>query len=390
VRPNPAHLQKGLEHYLNVYREAPQRARWHGINAVALTARASRDGVELRASPDALEIARQILTAIHAEEETSASELPAWDVATAMEACVALNDVEAAEQRALEYAGCCDADAFEVFSTLRQMREVWLLSEDDGMGGRLLPILDAALLRRQGGDVKISPQDAGRQLEKNFGADRFNTLAWYQEGLERCRGIARIERPGGQGHGTGWVVDSRDFFPAAPGRKLVLTNAHVVCPEEFEDSLDPEDARVHFQMLGARLTVRSAVWFSIEHDACFLELDGAPDAEPLPLYSRTVRLTKPPSRVYVIGHPGGRDLEFSLQDSHMVACNERLLHYRTPTEGGSSGSPVFEALGWRVVALHHAGAEKMQSLTSPAEIYSANEGIAIGSLRQVASQAAGK
>jgi hypothetical protein len=140
-------------------------------------------------------------------------------------------------------------------------------------------------------------------------------------------------------------------------------------------------------MLSARFSVRSAVWCSREHDACFLELDGAPEAEPLPLYLRTVRMTKPPSRVYVVGHPGGRDLEFSLQDSHMVACDERLLHYRTPTEGGSSGSPVFEALGWRVVALHHAGADQMQSLSNPGETYAANEGIAIGRLRQATSQA---
>ena len=69
----------------------------------------------------------------------------------------------------------------------------------------------------------------------------------------------------------------------------------------------------------------------------------------MPIFERAVRLTTPPSRLYVIGHPGGRDLELSLHDNHLLGCNDRLLHYRTPTEAGSSGSPVFEADGWRVV-----------------------------------------
>jgi hypothetical protein len=391
ARVNADHLRKALDSYLAGYREAPQQNRWHGINAAALIARASRDGVQIPGVPPAQEIAHDILAALQILEEKRDAELPAWDVATAMEACVALGDADAVEHRALEYAGCCDADAFEVFSTLRQMREVWQLSEDDPLGARLLPVLDAALLRRQGGDVTITARDAQKHLEKIFGPDRFNTLAWYQEGLARCRGIARIETLGGHGYGTGWLADSGAFFPGYPGRLLLLTNAHVVSSESFANALRPDDALAHFQMLGARLRVRSIFWCSQEYDASFLELDGTPQAEPLPLHTSTVRMTKPPSRVYIIGHPGGRDLAFSLQDSQMVACSERVLHYRTPTEAGSSGSPVFEALGWRVVALHRAGSEKMQSLSAPGETYEANEGIAIGSLRQatIADHSAG-
>ena len=41
-------------------------------------------------------------------------------------------------------------------------------------------------------------------------------------------------------------------------------------------------------------------------------------------------------RVYVIGHPGGRSLTFSLADNLVLGFRDPKLHYRAPTEGGSS------------------------------------------------------
>jgi Trypsin-like peptidase domain len=74
----------------------------------------------------------------------------------------------------------------------------------------------------------------------------------------------------------------------------------------------------------------------------------------------------PSHRLYIIGHPLGGQLSFSIQDNLLLdhegppggipgLAGRVLLHYRTPTEPGSSGSPVFEPVGWRVIALHHAG-----------------------------------
>ena len=47
-------------------------------------------------------------------------------------------------------------------------------------------------------------------------------------------------------------------------------------------------------------------------------------------------------RVHVIDHPGGRDLSFSIHDSIWLDTDGTKLHYRTPTEPGSSGSAVFD------------------------------------------------
>jgi V8-like Glu-specific endopeptidase len=90
----------------------------------------------------------------------------------------------------------------------------------------------------------------------------------------------------------------------------------------------------------------------------------------------------------VIGYPGGRDLSFSFEDNELLdhegppgghppipgVCR---VHYRAPTEGGSSGSPVFNDQ-WEVIALHHKGGKVgMPRLNGLSGTYAANEGIAV-------------
>jgi V8-like Glu-specific endopeptidase len=162
-------------------------------------------------------------------------------------------------------------------------------------------------------------------------------------------------------------------------------------PNPFSNpkAIYPEDARIKFQTLGDELyEVEELVWTSPpnELDATFLRLKGLPaSAQPLAIHTRAVEWTAaaPALRLYIIGHPGGRDLEISLQDNHLLAANEKLLHYRTPTEPGNSGSPVFDHDDWRVVALHHRGSEMMPRFDGgKPDPYQANEGIAILTIRK--------
>lgn len=398
---NRGYLQGAIETYWEVYNQDPAQHLWHGINVAACTARAKRDGLVLGSLPDELALTRQLLATLEEKESQSAVDLPAWDEATRLEAYVALGQYRDADNAAMRYVDSIDADAFELNSTIRQLIEVWQLNYNESPGNHLLPILKAAHLKKQGGFSEADPArvkeeavavaTAAVELEQVFGADRMMTLYWYKKGLDQCNSVARIEKLNGKGVGTGWLVKASDFFPGREG-VLVLTNAHVISddPQNQVGSL-PEDVQVNFQVLGQKFGVKEVVWTSpiADLDATLVSIDGVPNTPPLVLHSRQVQMSQPPKsapRLYIIGHPQGRDIEFSLQDNNLLGCNERLLHYRTPTEPGNSGSPVFESEDWRVVALHHGGSAALARLDGVDGTYEANEGIAILAITQRTQQ----
>jgi DNA/RNA endonuclease G (NUC1) len=382
---NVAQLQNAVDSYWLNYALDPAENYWHGINVVACLRRAEADGVKLQSPAAPLELAGNVLQNLeNREKQSKTGELSPSELATFVEVHLALGQSEEAIKRARMYAECNDADAFEIAATLRQLEEVWRLRDHQPPGDTVLPILRAALLKRAGGSLQLSVAGVRSNLEKVFGADRSVSLKWYTDGLERAKSIARIET-NGKGFGTGWLANSADFFPGRSGL-LLVTNAHVIgpaTPDRYHDSLRPEDATVHFQIQGWKLPPGKVQFHSPvnELDATFLELPNLPaDAQALPLDPQLLEVASPPQRLYIIGHPGGRELEFSLQDNYLLAANERLVHYRTPSEGGSSGSPVFGPTDWKVVALHHAGRKDMPRLDGQPGTYEANEGIALPAL----------
>jgi len=82
----------------------------------------------------------------------------------------------------------------------------------------------------------------------------------------------------------------------------------------------------------------------------------------------------------VIGHPRGLNQpQFSLQDNLLLDYDDTYVHYRSPTEPGSSGSPVFDNK-WALIALHHAGAIDTPRLNHRGGSYAANEGIRLSAI----------
>jgi len=88
-------------------------------------------------------------------------------------------------------------------------------------------------------------------------------------------------------------------------------------------------------------------------------------------------------RINIIQHPGGRPMKAVLTQNYVVETTATYLHYLADTEGGSSGSPVFNRL-WQVVAIHHSGVTTPGGSTQSGqqEHFRYNEGIHIHAILQ--------
>ncbi len=393
-----ANLRQAIQLYYSVYKTDPTTYFWHGINTVALVARALRDHIAADEFPRPEEIAHQIDAALK-----TISTLKYWDQATAAENAIALGDWNSAYDHVLYFLADHDVDGFEVASLLRQLTEVWQLPQAKEPGNTLLATLRAGLLRRECGCVQVQPanlaaestnaRQAKDHLEKVFGTDRYQPLGWYRMGLQRCEAVARIETVTGTRIGTGFLVRAADFFRDRDAKELILlTNAHVISPAEnpFPGAIPPEAARVVFEATGKTHGVTGLCWSSppAELDATFVTLEPLGDAAELcPLTPSPEAFDRnKQQRVYVIGYPLGGGLSISLQDSAWLDTSDKFLHYRTPTDPGSSGSPVFDQQYWTVIAIHHAGEKSMPRLNGEPGTYEANEGIAMSAIRKATLQ----
>jgi hypothetical protein len=255
-------------------------------------------------------------------------------------------------------------------------------------------------MRQVGGVVELTPLQlqsaaAGTGVpkkdgyEKVFGTDTYERYDWWVLGLQRGNAVGQVRTEGGEGVGTGFLLRGRDLHASLGDEVLFITNAHVISADDNVHNalatkpLYPEEARVLFET-DPNATVHSVkeiVWSSppASLDATLVRLDPPPTIDPPTVWFRPIPVGGT-DRVYIIGHPKGGKLCYSFQDNRVIDFESPFLHYRTPTEGGSSGSPVFDKQ-WRVVALHHAGYDERRKLRGQEGVYSANEGIWLSAIR---------
>jgi hypothetical protein len=366
------HLVAALQAYGEAYR-ADERRLWHGVNVVALLARAERDGIAVPgpSGVTAASVAERVL------ELAVADDADPWNLAVAFEAQLALGPPELVEERLRRYLARREVTAFMLGSTLRQLTEVWGLTVDREPGATLLPPLHAALLHEEGGRLTVDlptvgdAHDAVERRARRLTDAGFHSLNWMTKALQCCRAVALIENELHDGLGTGFLVPGAAFGPGLP-EVVLLTNHHVV-PGDVDDSR----ASVRFRGLeaehdtGARLAWSSP---TADLDASLLVLDSPPPGVmPLVPADRMPDIESGGARAFVVGHPEGNLMPyFSLENNAILDVDERRLQYGAGTRDGSSGSPVLDE-DWRLIGLHHTGGDDIPRLDG-AGTHRANEG----------------
>jgi len=394
-------LQSAIDIYVAVYESHPSEYTWHGINAASLLWRAANDGVQLKEELNAAEIARRVLESI--EDKINARIASMWDLATAAEASLVKGDYKAAAEYLDQYVNCREADAFELASTLRQFEEVLLLERTVPEEAVLLDLLRGELLKKGGASLDTSSslvhQYSGQAKERIDGLEallggRYQHHSWLLTAMQRARGVARIRR-GIRGRGSGFLVPGGLLAQKWKEHQVLVTNNHVISQNPtLPQTLTPDEATITFDALSEwdegrpdferlpKYKVKDVLWESPARDldvtCCRLDkkVDGVDEyklATSLPRVERE-------DRVYVIGHPKGEELSYSLSNNYLLALNQTRIHYRSPTEPGSSGSPLFND-EWELIGIHHAGGEEMSRLDDPSEVYPANEGIPMAEIK---------
>jgi endonuclease G len=222
------------------------------------------------------------------------------------------------------------------------------------------------------------------------GSDERLPHAFFEGALRVQKGIVSLRVPrifGNALHkkpegvvGTGWLVASQ----------LLITNHHVIAArlqgepqassEEFH--IQAEQAVAWFDYLtedGTKAECRciKLLHEDVQLDYALLRLEDTPVLAGRPVLSIARQLAlHQADRLNIVQHPGGGPLKYAIRNNFYIGPGKtpNFIRYLTDTEGGASGSPVFDD-DWLVVALHHA-AQKVPPKSYKGEtIKYHNEGI---------------
>jgi V8-like Glu-specific endopeptidase/tetratricopeptide (TPR) repeat protein len=394
-------LHTSLEQYTAAF-EIDFDNPWLAVNVLALAVYAQRNNIPAPSAIQPPDLARKIRTTL---ETVPKDKRDNWYHASQAEAFLGLDDVDSAEMHIGAYVQSEDTTAFALAGTLRQFTDLWQLDRNGKREQGIVEALRAALLRKKDGQLELSVNEVAQsgdarhasdhQLQKILGADGVRTYDWLQMGMKAARAVGAISTLAGDRQGTGWLVRGKDLNPAFGNDLVVVTNAHVICSPPHGCAVRHERAQIVFEAAqrGVRYKFSGILWESPADrlDCTILRLETQPRGiQPLTIAGKIDPLPKDPKdprpRVYVIGYPGGRSLAFSLQDNELLDHeappdgkppyeNVCRVQYRAPTEPGSSGSPVFDAYEWQVIALHHAGDTSMYRLNQMDGTWAANEGL---------------
>jgi len=288
--------------------------------------------------------------------------------------------VTAMEQRGLE------VPLIQAAYRARPLRQdIQRLYERYGLAPDLTVVKAGAAERTFATAAAAASNESGLQRLVREGIPFFDINVWSRRMPELQMRVCRIEL-GGEAAGTGFLV----------GPEVVLTNYHVVrdvlvgdykeseveCRFDYMKlkdgsvqagrlaSLHPEKGiLLSAPMHPAEETMHpdTAVPTPEQMDFALLRLSepmgnlsptGQPNATPRGwevLPSNPVHMNANDC-VVIVQHPQGEPMKLAIGMDGVIGYNEgkTRLRYRTNTEGGSSGSPVYTG-DWKLAGLHHLG-----------------------------------
>lgn len=213
-------------------------------------------------------------------------------------------------------------------------------------------------------------------LEANPAAEQMLWISDAEKMLECARAVAKIDVPcflkgqrRGTSTGTAWMV--------APN--LALTCRHVIeATGSMDTPLEPNDTQAQISNAlmtfdytaggkGLQYKVKSLEYPLLESSSLDYALLRIEDRDDMPLHEKgclRLDMNSPltiQTALYIIQHPLGQPQQVSGDLYVKPGIFSGTILYKTPTNPGTSGSPVFNRASWGVVALH-TGENKIEGL----------------------------
>jgi tetratricopeptide (TPR) repeat protein len=355
-----AMLQDSWQAYFEAFERDPTNY-WIGVNLVAVGMRADRDGVSLSNIVDLKRLAADVLTLAKNANDKDES----WAIATCAEAYWALGQQDKSLEQYVRYAEKAN-NAFEVGSSLRQLIEIWGFRPNVRAEQEILAVLKNRLVALAGGSIVITRADrdpvllqtnTNKALQRAWNGAQPIALKLYEQGVQRCSYVAKVSTKSGRDLGTGFLIPSKRLLDDGNEELLFVTNFHVANKNGTDEGAKIENIQCSFEMHSGLVCEPDRIlWESPTNqlDVCVIKLHLTPKID-FEFSIRTGPIDPNIDRCYVIGHPKGRGIELSIADNVIKEVAGQYLRYQTPTEQGSSGSPVFDAQ-WRLIGVHRAGA----------------------------------